>query len=240
MSKTNRNKSNEKKGNEIFTSDNSNKRPRKVLHTQQVDVNGEITVSKDKPASHRLENVEIGSGILDCVLVDDRDSLPLGRPYLMVAVDEFSGYPVGYSLSFKSKDTPHSLIQCIENSIAPKPDVQSLYGTKNPWFAEGLMERISVENCKAFHKKEILDFCASLGIDLQYRQPTYDHSTRLFNKLNFGLKGQLGNPVTHSLVENGSSLNGYCFMEKSKFLKYFHIMLLDLYARNWQTVLKAQ
>jgi putative transposase len=51
-------------------------------------------------ATYPLQRAGIFHTGLDVVALDDK-GFPIGRPFLSVILDEFSGYPIGYYLGFE-------------------------------------------------------------------------------------------------------------------------------------------
>ncbi|MFA0350011.1 transposase, partial [Vibrio sp. 10N.222.55.C6] len=54
-----------------------------------------------EPPTRVLQRVEIDHTPLDVILIDDELLVPLGRPYLTLLVDVFSGCIIGYHIGFK-------------------------------------------------------------------------------------------------------------------------------------------
>lgn len=63
-------------------------------------------------ADFPLHRVEIDHTPLDVMVIDALTNLPLGRPWLTVAIDRFSRVVLGFYLSFRAPSA-HSVIQCI-------------------------------------------------------------------------------------------------------------------------------
>jgi putative transposase len=66
-----------------------------------------------------LERVEIDCTSLDVFVVDNKNKLSLGRPYITSAVDVATGCLVGFHIGFKlpsSKD----VVSCLIHGLSPK------------------------------------------------------------------------------------------------------------------------
>src|SRR5205814_5208852 len=66
-----------------------------------------------------LERVEIDDTKLDLFVIDEKTNLPIGRPWLFVAICVFTKMILGYYLSFQ-KPSYLSVMQCLLHSIRPK------------------------------------------------------------------------------------------------------------------------
>ncbi|WP_298829463.1 hypothetical protein [uncultured Piscinibacter sp.] len=84
-----------------------------------------VADAKRKPRSagvvttRPLERVELDHFLCDVHLVCHRTGVPLGRPWLTLAVDHYSGMVVGYHLSF-APPSAASVLACLRHSILPK------------------------------------------------------------------------------------------------------------------------
>jgi len=85
------------------------------------------------PAPARiLERVEIDHTVLDVILVDAEDRRPIGRPTLTLALDVYSGFPLGCYVGFEPPSY-RAVQSCLLHAILPKEDVRARHGTQHPW-----------------------------------------------------------------------------------------------------------
>lgn len=66
-----------------------------------------------------LERVEIDHFLVDVHLVDGATGAPLGRPWLTVVVDHYSGAVLGYHLTFAPPSSA-SVLAALRHAILPK------------------------------------------------------------------------------------------------------------------------
>ena len=134
-----------------------------------------------------LEEIQIDATKVDLIVVDENDSLPLGRPTLMFAMDLSTRYPLGYYLGFEPEGYL-PVIETLYQSILPKSDLTERYGTANEWLAYGIPHTLHVDNSKAFRGRALEDACLELGIVLKHGRPRAPHLRgaieRVFGTLN--------------------------------------------------------
>lgn len=142
-----------------------------------------------------LERVEIDDTKLDLFVIDEKTNLPIGRPWLMVAICVFTKMILGYYLSF-FRPSYLSVMQCLLHSIRPKTYIRERYPEIiHSWGAYGLPELVVVDNAKQYYSASFDEACLQLGIVTQYapvRHPYYKPSIeRMFGTLNTTLLHQI-------------------------------------------------
>jgi putative transposase len=184
-----------------------------------------------------MEVVEIDHTLLDLVVVDDNDRLPIGRPTITFALDHYSGFPVGLYCGFEPPNY-NSVMYCLLHAILPKPDARELYGTKNTWIAYGKMDKLNVDNGPEFLGHNLSYACARLGIlleQLPVKKPWFKASIeRFFQSHNSGLVHTLPGTTFSNVLERGD-INPFqqACISLSGFKKLMHVFLLDYYAQQW-------
>ncbi|BED87911.1 transposase [Pseudoalteromonas sp. MM1] len=119
------------------------------------------------PPTRILERVEIDHTPLDLILLDDELLIPIGRPYLTLLIDVFSGCVLGFHLSYKSPSYV-SAAKAITHAIKPKKlDAMSIQ-LQNNWPCFGKFENLVVDNGAEFWSKNLEYACQSAGINIQY------------------------------------------------------------------------
>ena len=119
------------------------------------------------PPTRILERVEIDHTPLDLILLDDELFIPIGRPYLTLLIDVFSGCVLGFHLSYKSPSYV-SAAKAITHAIKPKKlDAMSIQ-LQNNWPCFGKFENLVVDNGAEFWSKNLEYACQSAGINIQY------------------------------------------------------------------------
>jgi putative transposase len=134
---------------------------------------------------------EIDHTPLDLLIICEKTKLPLGRPWLTLALDKFSRMPMGFYLSFRSPSA-HAVMECIKQGILPKDEILRSYpDITSPWKAQGLPERIVCDNGMDLHAEAFKSMCQEMGIQIQFcpaARPEYKGSVeRFFRTINHNL-----------------------------------------------------
>lgn len=115
-----------------------------------------------------LERAEIDHTPLDLMVIDDDTSLPLGRPYLTVCLDDYTRNVLGIYISFEPP-SHFTVSRCLKMAFLPKVALQAQYpAIKSPWEAHGVMRELVVDNGQEFHSTSLENACLSLGIEIHY------------------------------------------------------------------------
>lgn len=154
-----------------------------------------------------LERIEIDHTPLDLIVVDSLTKLPLGRPWLTMAIDHHSRMVVGFYISFNAPSS-HGVLQCLRRSILPKdrwlarfPDITG------SWPAYGIPELIAVDNGTDLHSDALESACLEMGIQMLFcgsKTPQHKGAIeRFFRTINTGLIHRLPGTVFSSVDERG-------------------------------------
>jgi putative transposase len=128
---------------------------------------------KGVSAPRAMARYEIDHTLLDVVAVCDVSGLPLGRPTITVVVDAFSGYVVGFFVSFWGTGLS-STFAALKVALAPKPDLSELGVVQHVWLGMGSPELLAMDNGLEFHSPQLRRLALQLDVDLEYcavRQP---------------------------------------------------------------------
>lgn len=119
-------------------------------------------------ADFPLAVVQIDHTLLDIMLVDEAHRLPVGRPYITVALDVFSRMVTGFHISL---DPPGAMGTglCMANSMLPKEQVLALYDMDSEWPCWGVMRMVHLDNAQEFHGTMLKRACEQYGIEINWR-----------------------------------------------------------------------
>jgi putative transposase len=126
-------------------------------------------------AQRPLDLVQIDHTKLDVIVVDEEQRLPIGRPWITLAIDVYSRMVVGFYISL---DPPGAIATglCIAHAVLPKEAWLSKRRVAGQWPCRGFPSRIHLDNAKEFHGMMLRRACDQYGIKLEYRPPAQPHT----------------------------------------------------------------
>ena len=188
------------------------------------------------PPTRILERVEIDHTPLDLILLDDELLIPIGRPYLTLLVDVFSGCILGFHLSYKSPSYV-SAAKAISHAIKPKPLDHLKIELQNDWPCYGKIENLVVDNGAEFWSKSLEHACHATGINIQYN-PVRKPWLKPFVERFFGMINQCflseipGKTFSNILEKEEYRPEKDAIMQFSTFVEEFHRWIVDVYHQD--------
>lgn len=188
------------------------------------------------PPTRILERVEIDHTPLDLILLDDELSIPLGRPYLTLIVDVFSGCVLGFHLSYRSPSYV-SAAKAIVHAIRPKSFDDLAIELQNEWPCFGKFENLVVDNGAEFWSKSLEHACREAGINIQYnpvRKPWLKPFVeRFFGMINECFLAEFPGKTFSSILEKEDyKPEKDAIMRFSTFVEEFHRWIVDIYHQD--------
>ena len=119
-------------------------------------------------ADYPLQLIEIDHTPCDIILVDDEHRLPIGRPWITVAIDIYSRMIVGYYLSMNAPSVT-SVGMCVSNTILPKDTLLAKFDVNANWNVWGFPETIHVDNGADFRAEAVKKAGLAHGINIEFR-----------------------------------------------------------------------
>jgi len=149
----------------------------------------EPTPGKFPGADYPLAVVQIDHTPMDIMLVDDEHRLSIGRPWITLAIDQFSRMVTGYYLSLDAPSAA-SVAMCLANSMLPKDKWLAAHEVNGEWPVWGVMNTIHVDNGADFQSGTFKRSCLEYGIHVKFRPVT---------KTNYGgtIERMLGTILKH-------------------------------------------
>jgi len=125
-------------------------------------------------AQRPLDLIQIDHTKLDIIVVDEQQRLPIGRPWITLAIDIFSRMVTGFHISL---DPPGAVATglCIAHAVLPKEAWLGARGVGGQWPCWGFPARIHLDNAKEFHGEMLRRACDQYGIVLEYRPIAQPH-----------------------------------------------------------------
>ena len=125
-------------------------------------------------AQRPLDIMQIDHTKLDIIVVDEQERLPVGRPWITLAIDVYSRMVLGFAISL---DPPGAISTglCISHAALPKQTWLEERGVTGQWPCSGFPRRIHLDNAKEFHGEMLRRACDQYGIQLKYRPVAQPH-----------------------------------------------------------------
>ena len=189
-----------------------------------------------KPPTRILERVEIDHTPLDLILLDDELMIPIGRPYLTLLIDVFSGCVLGFHLSYKAPSYV-SAAKAISHAIKPKELDSVGIQLQNDWPCYGKIENLVVDNGAEFWSKNLEHACESTSINIQYnpvRKPWLKPFVeRFFGQINQSFLIEIpGKTFSNILEKEDYKPEKDAIMRFSTFVEQFHRWIVDIYHQD--------
>lgn len=207
--------------------------------------NNEFRTSLAAPKSKFiLERVEIDHTPLDLFVVDDKTWLPLGRPWLTLAIDHYSRMVLGFYLSF-SPPSVESVFGCLRHAVLPKGSLQECYPrVEHDWPCYGLPDTLICDNGLEFHSQSLEQACFELSIYLQFcpkRKPFFKGRVErmLGSVASQFAHAQPGTSFASWLERHGYNPVKEAVATFDELLHALHIWVVDIYAHSYHRGLKT-
>lgn len=154
-----------------------------------------------------LARIEIDHTPLDLIVIDSLTKLPLGRPWLTMAIDSYSRMVVGFYISFNAP-SGHGVLQCLRRAILPKDEWLARFpDIRGQWPAYGIPELIAVDNGTDLHSDALEGACLEMGIQILFcgsKTPQHKGAIeRFFRTMNMGLIHRLPGTVFSNVDQRG-------------------------------------
>lgn len=116
------------------------------------------------------DRVQMDHTPVDVILVDPSERLPIGRPWITVAVDVFSRCIAGFHVSLEPPSST-SVGLCLTHAASDKKPWLNEIGVEADWAIIGKPLVISVDNAREFHSEAFERGCTQHDITIDWRPP---------------------------------------------------------------------
>lgn len=195
---------------------------------------------KIKMPTRILERVEIDHTPLDLILLDDELLVPLGRAFLTMLVDVYSGCIIGFHLGFQEPSFD-SAAKAIIHAVKQKHYVKQLpIEFNNEWICQGKIENLVVDNGAEFLSKSLENACLETGINIiqnQVRKPWMKpFIERKFGEVIQGIVGWIpGKTFSNVLEKSQYNPEKDAVMRFNVFVEEFHRWIIDVHNAKTDT-----
>jgi putative transposase len=121
-----------------------------------------------------LQQVQMDHTPVDVIVVDERHRLPIGRPYVTVAIDVASRCIVGLVVTLEAPSAT-SVGLCLARTATGKQAWLEQLGAEAVWPMSGKPHELYVDNASEFKSEALRRGCEQHGITLSYRPPGLPH-----------------------------------------------------------------
>jgi putative transposase len=121
-------------------------------------------------ASRPLEVVQIDHTKADVFVVDEETRLPIGRPWLTLAMDVCSRMVTGFYLTMEAPSRLSTSL-CLLHSVFDKSAWLREREIREPWPVAGLPDMVHVDNGADFRSRAFKRGCEDAGIVIEWRPP---------------------------------------------------------------------
>lgn len=125
-------------------------------------------------ADFPLAVVQIDHTPGDVMLVDETHRLPIGRPWITLAIDVYSRMVVGVYISLEAPNAA-AVGMVLAQAICPKREYLASLGVDGDWPAWGVMATVHSDNGKDLRSESVAKACQDYAIDMQWRPVTQPH-----------------------------------------------------------------
>lgn len=154
-----------------------------------------------------LERIEIDNTSLDLIVYDKVNNLPLGRPWVTVAIDKGTKMIYSFYISFNASSS-YSLLQCIKRGILPKDKLLARFpDIRGTWPVCGIPTLVAFDNGPDFHAEAAEKSCLEMGIQILYCPAAHPYLKgsieRFFRTNNQGLIHKLPGTTFSNIDQRG-------------------------------------
>ncbi|MBX7554433.1 recombinase family protein [Streptomyces sp. tea 10] len=129
-----------------------------------------------------LEQIQVDHTPVDVIVVDEQHRLPVGRPYLTVAIDVVSRCVVGLVVTLEAPSAT-SVGLCLAHAAMDKRRWLERLGVEAVWPMSGKPRELYVDNAAEFKSEALRRGCDQHGIALRYRPLGQPHFGGIIERL---------------------------------------------------------
>jgi len=193
-------------------------------------------------ADFPLAVVQIDHTLADVVLVEDTTRLPMGRPWITLAIDIYSRMVVGVYVGLH-KPSAMSVGLCTSRAILPKREYLSSLGLDTNWPVYGRMRILHADNAKEFGGHMLTRTCQAYQIDLRWRpikRPKFGaHIERLMGTTAIELLKLPGATFSNVQQRKGTNPEKHAALTLEEFERHLVEWITGVYNERWHSELQA-
>ena len=202
----------------------------KVAHSKHASTPGSFLVE------HILQSVQIDHALADVIVVDERDRIAIGRPWITLAIDVFSRGVLGFYVSLDPPSVT-SIGMCLTQGCLPKEPWLLARGLSHlQWPLCGLMDVLRADNGRDFRSEPLRRGCLEHNIDLDYRPVATPHFGGHIERLIGTMMGRIhllpGTTFANPRERKGYPSEQKAAMTLSEFEHWLSVEMSERYHRD--------
>ena len=136
-------------------------------HRGKREADHKYRMVEDGPITERHNECwEIDHTTVDLIVIDHETELPVGRPFITMAIDRHTRMIAGYHVGWHFPGIQPTL-ECLRNAVAIKDGtLKKVPRLRNGWPAFGTPDLLVPDNALHFKSKAFKEACRNLGIDV--------------------------------------------------------------------------
>ncbi|MDO9268861.1 MAG: Mu transposase C-terminal domain-containing protein [Methylobacter sp.] len=176
--------------------------------------------------------VQIDHTKVDVIVVDEEHRLPIGRPYLTLAIDVATKMVTGFLMTLDPPGASSAGL-CVAHAVLRKEHWLAKRDIQAEWPIYGKMQKIHVDNAKEFRGSMLTRACQQHGIILEYRpkgQPNYGpHIERAFRTFMGECQSLPGTTFSNIKAKMGYDSEGRACITLAELELWFTVFLVYCY-----------
>lgn len=205
---------------------------RKRFGNKKADDMFSVSLGEFPHAEYPLAVIQIDHTLIDLILVDDEYRLPIGRPWITLAVDVHSRMVVGFYISFDPPSAT-SVGLCLSHAFLPKDNWLVEHEIASSWPVWGLPRTIHADNAKEFRGNMLQTVCQEYEITLEWRpvaRPKYGaHIERLLGTFAKKIHELPGTTWSNTKQREGYDSEKESALTLSEFERWLAILITEVY-----------
>jgi len=159
------------------------------------------------PITGLLEQVQMDHTVVDVTVVNEQHRLPIGRPYITVAIDVFSRAIVGMVVTLEPPSAL-SVGLCLTHMATGKRAWLERLGVDVAWPMSGKPAELYLDNAAEFKSEALRRGCEQHGVKLRWRPPGQPHYGGIVERV-IGTMMQMVHELPGTTFSNPQQRGGY-------------------------------
>lgn len=205
---------------------------RRRFGSKKADDMFSVSAGEFPHADYPLAVIQIDHTPADIILVDDEYRLPIGRPWITMAIDVYSRMVVGFYVSFDPPSATSTGL-CISQAILPKDNWLIEHEIASSWPCWGMPRTIHADNAKEFRGNMLQKACQEYNINLEWRpvaRPNFGgHIERLLGTFALTIHELPGTTFSNTRQREGYDSDKESAMTLSEFERWLGILITESY-----------